>query len=179
VSGLVRLQSERALDDYHRELFIDCNNRIESIATMYDLIYNTENIQTINFQHYISTLISKIKDAYTTQFEQVEITKQLPDVNVKVDLAVNISLIINEVITNSYKHAFQNNEKGNIDIKITCVDDIMEVNIKDSGKGFGKMKIRDSLGMGIIDGLVQQINGTYFYEGSNESHFNMKLNINE
>lgn len=178
VSGLVRLQSERALDDYHKELFLDCNNRIESIATMYDLIYNTENIQIINFQHYISTLIAKIKDAFTIQFEHIEINQQIPDINIKVDLAVNISLIINEVITNSFKHAFQKNEKGTIDVKITCKEEIMEINISDSGKGFGKMQIRDSLGMGIIDGLVQQINGTYIYDGSYGSNFQLTLNIN-
>ncbi len=178
VSGLVRLQSGRALDNYHSELFLDCNNRIESIATMYDLIYNTENIEVINFQHYISTLVAKIKDSFSIQFDQIEITEQLPDINVKVDLAVNISLIINEVITNSYKHAFQNNQKGNIDIKITCLEEIMEIYITDNGRGFGAMQIRDSLGMGIIEGLVQQINGDYSYEGSNGSNFYLKLNIN-
>jgi len=180
VSSLIRLQSERALDNYHSELFSDCNNRIESIATMYDLIYNTENIQVINFEYYISTLISKIKDTFSIQFKDIEITQQLPDINIKVDLAVNISLIINEVITNSYKHAFQNDKKGSIDVKIICSDDnIMEIYITDNGKGFGTMQIRDSLGMGIIDGLVQQINGDYTYEGSNSSNFYLKLNINQ
>lgn len=178
VSGLVRLQSERALDDYHKELFTDCNSRIESISTMYDLIYNTENIQIINLQHYISTLISKIKDSFSIQFDQIEITEQLPDVNIKVDLAVNISLIINEVLTNSYKHAFQKDIKGKIDVKITCVDDVLEIFISDNGRGFGNMQIRDSFGMGIIDGLVQQIEGTYSYEGSNGSNFYLKLDIN-
>ena len=177
VSGLVRLQSERALDDYHRELFIDCNNRIESIATMYDLIYNTENIQTINFNHYISTLISKIEDAHKSQFQLVEIKYSIPNIDIKVDLAVNVSLIINEVVTNSYKHAFNKESVGKIEVKITCKNDIMNISITDNGRGFGTMQIRDSLGMGIVDGLVEQINGNYTYSGEKGSQFHLQFDL--
>lgn len=179
VSGLIRLQSERALDDYHKELFIDCNNRIDSIATMYDLIYNTDNVQIINFKHYISTLVTKVSAAFETEQAQVTVTQNLPDVYIKVDLAVNISLIISEVISNSYKHAFQKKAKGEININITCPNDIMKIKITDNGNGFGEMQIRDTFGMGIIEGLVQQINGTYTYEGSSGSSFHLTLNINE
>ena len=178
VSGLVRLQSERALDEYHRELFLDCNSRIESIATMYDLIYNTENIQIVNFNHYISTLISKIENAYKSQFPYVEVNYNIPNIDIKVDLAVNVSLIINEAITNSYKHAFKNESIGKINVKITCKNEAMNISITDDGKGFGKMQIRDSLGMGIIEGLVEQINGDYSYLGENGSQFNLSFNIN-
>lgn len=179
VSGLIRLQSERAQDDFHRELFLDCNNRIESIATMYDLIHNTENIQVINLKHYVSTLISKIKDSFAGQYDQIQISQKLPNINVKVDLAVNIALIINEVITNSYKHAFSKHQKGKIDIKITYSENILEVYISDNGIGFYEQKVEDSFGMGIIDGLVQQINGKYTYDGSNGSNFTMELPLSE
>lgn len=177
VSGLIRLQSERALDDYHRELFIDCNNRIESIATIYDLIYYTENIQIVNFNHYISTLILKIQDAFNSHNNFVKVNYTIPDIDLKVDLAVNISLIINEVITNSYKHAFQHQSNAKIDVNIACNEELMTISITDNGKGFGKMEIRDSLGMGIIDGLVQQINGDYTYTGENGSNLYLQLNI--
>ena len=179
VSGLVRLQSERSLDEYHRELFLDCNSRIESIATMYDLIYNTENIQTVNFNHYISTIISKIEDAHKSQFQLVKIKHAIPEIDIKVDLAVNVSLIINEVITNSYKHAFNKESVGKIDVKITCKNEIMNISIIDDGRGFGNMQIRDSLGMGIIDGLAEQINGNYTYSGENGSQFHLQFNIND
>ena len=178
VSSLLRLQSERSLDDYHRELFLDCNNRIESISTMYDLISNTEKIQIINFNHYISTLINKIQDTFKSQFECVEVDYSIPNIDLKVDLAVNLALIINEVITNSYKHAFENRSDGKIVIKITLKEEIMTIVIADDGKGFVKMQISDSLGMGIIDGLIEQINGDYSYSGKNGSQFNLSFNIN-
>jgi len=177
VSGLIRLQSERSTDDYHRDLFLDCNNRIESIATMYDLIYNTENIEMVNFNHYISTLIAKTRDAYKSQFESVKVESSIPNIELKVDLAVNLSLIINEVITNSYKHAFDNGAKGKIDIKVTCNDFKMDIIITDNGKGFGNMEIRDSFGMGIIDGLIEQINGVYLYSGGNGSRFELSFDL--
>lgn len=177
VSGLIRLQSERALDDYHRDLFSDCNNRIESISTMYDLIQNTENIEIINLKHYISTLISKIRDSFAGQFDQIKITQKLPDINVKVDLAVNLSLIINEVVTNSYKHAFPNHQKGKIDLNISLSNNILSVHISDDGIGFDEKTLEDSFGMGIIDGLIQQINGSYTYNGSNGTKFDMELAI--
>lgn len=178
VSSLLRLQSERSLDDYHRELFLDCNNRIESISTMYDLISNTEKIQIINLNHYISTLINKIQDTFKSQFECVEVDYSIPNIDLKVDLAVNLALIINEVITNSYKHAFENRSDGKIVIKITLKEEIMTIVITDDGKGFVKMQISDSLGMGIIDGLIEQINGDYSYSGENGSQFNLSFNIN-
>ncbi|MEJ6584230.1 MAG: histidine kinase dimerization/phosphoacceptor domain -containing protein [Crocinitomicaceae bacterium] len=178
VSSLLRLQSERSLDDYHRELFLDCNNRIESISTIYDLISKTEKIQIINFNHYISTLINKIQDTFKSQFECVEVDYSIPNIDLKVDLAVNLALIINEVITNSYKHAFENRSDGKIVIKITLKEEIMTIVITDDGKGFVKMQISDSLGMGIIDGLIEQINGDYSYSGENGSQFNLSFNIN-
>ena len=177
VSGLVRLQSERALDDYHKELLLDCNIRIESISTMYDLIYNTENVNTVNLNHYISTLITKIKGAFDTHSKTIAIKHKIPDIEIKVDLAVNLSLIINEVITNSYKHAFQNVSEPKIDINITNPSGKLEINITDNGKGFGVMEIRDSFGMGIIEGLADQINATYSYEGKNGSSFSLTLTL--
>ena len=175
VSGLVRLQSERSLDNYHRELFLDCSNRIESIATMYDVIKNTENIQEVNFKQYIISLITKIEETY--KYQLVKVNYSIPNIELKVDLAVNISLIINEVITNSYKHAFDIDSNAKIEIKITAKNNTMTILITDNGRGFGTMQIRDSLGMGIIEGLVQQINGQYTYNGENGSHFQLSFNL--
>ena len=177
VSSLVRLQSERALDDYHRELLLDCNNRIESVSTMYDLIYKTENVQTVNFNHYISTLISKINSAFNIETRNIVITHDVPNVEVKIDLAVNLSLIINEVITNSYKHAFQNISKPVINLKVLIESNSMVIDIDDNGIGFANMKVRDSFGMGIIEGLAEQINAEYYYRGENGSHFWLKINL--
>lgn len=177
VSSLVRLQSERALDDYHRELLLDCNNRIESVSTMYDLIYNTENVQTVNFNEYISTLISKINSAFNIETRNIVIKHDIPNIDVKIDLAVNLSLIINEVITNSYKHAFQNISKPVINLKVLMNSNSMVIDIDDNGIGFANMKVRDSFGMGIIEGLAEQINAEYFYRGENGSHFWLKLDL--
>lgn len=178
VSGLVRLQSERALDAFHRELFIDCNHRIDSIATMYDLIYTTENIQIVNFHHYITTLISKIEESNKVQNQLMKVNHSIPMIDLKVDLAVNVSLIVNEVLTNCYKHAFDNGEKGIIDIEMRCDHETMRIQITDNGKGFGEMQIRESLGMSIVDGLVEQINGTYSYSGTDGGNFQLQFDIN-
>ena len=179
VSSLIRLQSERARDEFHRELFLDCNNRVESISSIYDLIYKTDNIKVVNFEHYIAAIIEKTKDYFHTQFGFIDVHYNLPDFQIDFDKAVPIALIINEVVTNSYKHAFIEKEKGEIRITADFYEGVLTITVYDDGIGFSQLPTNDSLGMSIVDGLVSQINGTYSYTGADGSTFKMSVSLVE
>ena len=179
VSSLIRLQSERSKDAFHRELFLDCNNRVESISSIYDLIYKTDNIQDVDFEHYISAIIEKIKDYFKTQFGFIEVHYTLPNFQIDFDMAIPIALIINEVVTNAYKHAFIKKDKGEIHITATIENNELIMTVYDDGIGFTQLPLNDSLGMSIVDGLVSQINGTYSYIGEDGSTFKMRVSIAE
>ncbi len=179
VSSLIRLQSVRSKDDFHRGLFLDCNNRVESISSIYDLIYKTDNIQVVNFEHYIAAIVEKTKDYFKTQFGFIEVQYNLPNFQIDFDKAVPIALIINEVITNSYKHAFIEKDKGEIHINATFDNNVLTITIHDDGIGFSLLPINDSLGMSIVDGLVAQINGNYSFTGEDGSTFKMSVSLAE
>lgn len=179
VSSLIRLQSERSKDEFHRGLFLDCNNRVESISSIYDLIYKTDNIQVVNFEHYIAAIIEKTKDYFQTQFGFIEVHYTLPNFQIDFDKAVPIALIINEVVTNSYKHAFIKKEKGEIRVTAILDENMLTITVHDDGIGFSELPTNDSLGMSIIDGLVSQINGNYSYTGEDGSTFKMSLSLGE
>ena len=160
VASLMNLQSEKSNDDYHKQLFMECRNRLDSIATVHELIYKTKSYSHINFKEYLNQIIDHISDSYKS-IEHIKIIKGITEVDVDISAAIPLALIVNELITNAYKHAFTNKKEGAIEILLVENNNQVFLTIKDNGQGFDKTVIpKNSIGMDILSGLIEQINGT-------------------
>lgn len=173
VSSLINLQSDKARDDYHRALFEECRNRLNSIATIHQMLYKSKSFSKINFRDYLGEIVNNLYDSYGSGEKEIIITRDLQDVSLELSQAVPLSLIVNEVITNSFKHAFNDRKKGAIHIELKNGTPGKRIlTIKDDGPGFiSKESEEISLGMDIIDGLVEQIEGRYKFENYNGTLF--------
>ena len=159
VASLMNLQSEKSNDDYHKQLFMECRNRLDSIATVHELIYKTKSYSHINFKEYLNQIIDHISDSYKS-VEHIKIIKGITEVDVDISAAIPLALIVNELITNAYKHAFTNKKEGVIEILLVENNKQVFLTIKDNGQGFDKTVIpKNSIGMDILAGLIEQING--------------------
>ena len=160
VASLMNLQSEKSNDDYHKQLFMECRNRLDSIAAVHELIYKAKSYSHIHFKEYLNQIIAHISDSYKS-FEHIKIIKGITEVDVDISAAIPLALIVNELITNAYKHAFTNKKEGTIEILLVENNKQVFLTIKDNGQGFDKTVIpKNSIGMDILGGLIEQINGT-------------------
>ncbi len=160
VASLMNLQSEKAHDDYHKQLFMECRNRLDSIASVHELIYKAKTYSHINFKEYLNQIIEHISNSYQS-FNHIKIVKGITDVHVDISSAIPMALIVNELITNAYKHAFTNKKEGVIEVSLLENNNQVFLTIKDNGQGFDKTVIpKNSIGMDILSGLIDQIAGT-------------------
>lgn len=160
VGSLMNLQSEKSKDDFHKQLFLECRNRLDSIATVHELIYKSKNYTHIDFKDYLNQIVDNITGSYES-FEFIKIVKEIEEVHVNISSAIPLALIVNELITNSYKHAFKSKKEGEIVIKLSEKEGKVLLTINDNGQGFDKNTIpKTSMGMDILNGLISQIDGT-------------------
>lgn len=160
VASLMNLQSEKSHDDYHKQLFMECRNRLDSIASVHELIYKAKTYSHINFKEYLNQIIEHISGSYQS-FSHIKIIKGITDVHVDISSAIPLALIVNELITNAYKHAFINQKDGFIEISLLENNNQVFLTIKDNGQGFDKAIVpKNSIGMDILNGLIEQIEGT-------------------
>jgi two-component sensor histidine kinase len=168
VSGLLNLQSEKSRDNYHKQLFLECRNRLDSIAAVHELIYKAKSYSNINFKDYLNQILDHIAKSYKS-IEHVKIERGITDVDIDISSAISLALIVNELITNAYKHAFTNKANGLIEISLLENNDLIFLIIRDNGHGFDKMSVpENSLGMNILDGLIEQIHATCTLKSDSE-----------
>lgn len=159
VASLMNMQADKSHDDYHKQLFTECRNRLDSIASVHELIYKTKSYSKLNFKDYLSQLIDHIATSYSS-IKNTKIIKGITDVEIDISTAIPLALIVNELITNSYKHAFKSNIEGVIEVTLMENNKQVFLTIKDNGVGFDKTIIpKNSIGMEILGGLIEQICG--------------------
>ncbi|MCZ7401195.1 MAG: PAS domain S-box protein [Candidatus Methanoperedens sp.] len=163
VSSLLRLQSRNIEDSKYKDMFIDSQNRINSMALIHEKLYKSESIAQINFKEYINDIISNIFESYCIK-SNIKIDINVENFPIKIDYAVPCGLIINELVTNSLKYAFPDGRQGKIQISLKSNENNMiRLSISDNGIGIPKdMDIRKtkSLGLHLVTALAEgQLHG--------------------
>ena len=159
ILSLVRFQYDEIDQNIYKEKFISLENRIRTIATAHDqLIYNKNNLQDEN--HNLKNYLFKIANALIDlSHKKVKLNIDIQDIELNIDTLLPIGIMINELISNSLKHT---NSLGSlkINIIISFSNDIITMNYKDSGTEFKAIENKSSLGISIIESMVNQLKGT-------------------
>ncbi len=170
ISGLLNLQSRHIDDPNALQAVREGRNRVKSIALIHQQLYQQENITDINLKTYIHELMQSIQQSFRDSGKQIQYHIECPDILLDVEVAVPIGLIVNELITNSYKYAFTEREDGAIGIKAEKMGVGMRLNIFDNGVGLPpgfKWKNQKSFGMKMIATLIQKLNASMKIESHN------------
>lgn len=175
ISGLLQLELMKG--DESKFSLEDAVNRIQSIATVHEILYNTENFNVIFLDTYLDKLTLNISKTHPSFISDINLISDIEHVGISINQAVPVGLLLNELITNSLKHAFSNNE-GSIYISIKNLDEAT-VNLKysDSGLGFDTKALETgtSLGYKLINSLLLQLEADYSIE--TESGFKLECNF--
>jgi two-component system sensor kinase len=171
ISTLLSLQSSKIDDQSVIDLYRESQNRILSIALIHENLYQSEDLTNINFASYVKNLIDDLFHSYGVDPDKIQITMEIKDVIMSIETAIPGGLIINELISNTLKHAFPRG-KGNIYLELTVKDNgKYKLTLHDNGEPFpDNFKLDDSktLGMNLISNLVNQLDGEMTLDKTNK-----------
>jgi len=150
IVSLISLQSDAIEDEKLQDIFLTAQNRIKAMSHLHELLYKQDNISNINAYDYFSILIEELKYSYDNDINiNFEIQTHL-----QMEQAVYCGIIVNELVSNSFKHAFKNEEEGNVSISLKKNNDHFELCVSDDGVGYEQNQSTDSLGLVLVDTLA-------------------------
>ncbi|HHZ64935.1 MAG TPA: PAS domain S-box protein [Flavobacteriales bacterium] len=181
VSSLLKLQAGTT-DEKVARIFQDCQDRIQAMAFIHENLYLKESLSEISIKEYIEPLVKDRIRANTKLRDKIKLRIKLPDVKFNIDTMLPIGLLLNELVTNTLKHAYPNQEVGIIKLNIKIrKGNQAELNYSDDGVGFLREKVRDNpnaLGLVLIDSFVMQIDGSMEVNSTKGgTHYTIKFEI--
>lgn len=158
VSGIIQLQLMK--NEFSKKTFEDAIDRVQSIASIHEFLYNEKEYSTVNIDQYINELIKKLSDSYPQLGSRIRVHVIADTIEFNTEKAVPFSLLLNELITNSLKHAFKEGDIGQIDIILTeNSDKDLFFKYQDNGRGVLLTKNDNTgIGMQLMEALAQQLN---------------------
>lgn len=171
IVSLIRLQNDDIKDEKLKDVLTTIQNRISTMKHLHELLYKQNQISYVNTYDYFELLIEDIKDSYYDENIEIDIDIQA---ELKIEQAIYCGIILNELVTNSYKYAFAN-KKGSIKISLTKTDTMYHLFISDDGMGYNQTNSSESLGLILVNTLAKdQLKGDIEVDSSN----GVKVNIN-
>lgn len=161
ISGLLQMQIWEAENEFAANALQQSQLRVRSIALVHEKLYQSDSLSYIEFDTYIRDLLEAIQDTYLHGDSKIQVNTELEKIVVNINQAIPCSLLINELVVNSFKHAFDEEEKGVITISMKKQDDRVMLRVKDDGKGMDlEEQESQSMGMSLIETLTKQLDGT-------------------
>ena len=164
ISSLLKLQSDTVKDKQVIESLINSQLRVQAMAAVHETLYSTENMVSIDFNTYVSKLTRTIFQSYGISSNQIEFKIVAESIKLGVDQATPVGLLINELVSNSLKHAFPENRKGEIAIILKGTNkDEAELIVSDNGIGLPEdldWRKTDTLGLRLVNLIAEnQLDG--------------------
>lgn len=179
ISSLLFLQSRKIKDENIIAMFTESQNRVRSMAIAHQELYQSEDLVSIDFADYVKNLTNYLYQSYGINSNVIQLNLNISKVLMGIDTAIPLGLAINELVSNSIKHAFPEGKRGEINIDLRSEGDDYTLVIRDTGIGFPEdvdFRNTDSLGMQLVITLVEQIEGTIqlFHNGCTEFKIEFK-----
>lgn len=163
VSSLLHLQLDFLPDEQARPIICETQGRITAMALVHERLYRSVDLAHIDFAEYLRELSENIVATLRPSSQQVEFILDAEDVHLSPDAAIPCGLIVNELITNAYKHGFPKGEPGTLTVRLRRSDGRLKVQVADTGCGIPPgldLRRTDSLGMQLVFTLAEQLRGT-------------------
>ncbi|NQY29308.1 MAG: tetratricopeptide repeat protein [Flavobacteriaceae bacterium] len=159
VNSLLRMQSSKSTDKEVIGAFKETQSRVMSMAKLHEKMYQSGDLQRLNAKNYLTMLVKEIVQNYTVG-KEIELDLDIEELFIDSQTMMPLSLLINEIITNSLKYAFEGREEGLITVKFNKVSDTNELIISDDGIGFVPNPIVKGLGFRLIASFTRQLDGS-------------------
>lgn len=182
IKSLIRLQNSSVNDKRTSLLLMEFEQRVSSMALVHESLYKSKDLARVDLNNYFKTLITDLIDAYKLG-QEVQANLSVEVENLGIDTLVPLGLLTNEIISNSLKHGFEPNSNGIIKVDLKKIDDLnYQLYIGDNGKGFDfeeERSEKDSLGIELIQALVDQLDGEFEFFNENGAYYRIKFKLQE
>src|SRR6185437_2541212 len=177
ISALINLQIENLKDDESKIIFEETKDRIYSMALIHNQLYQNKSFAQIEFAQYITNFCLYLSKSYQTN-PNIELILKTEPVFLDIKTAIPCALILNELITNAFKHAFKNQSNGKIEIGLKKEGKLVNFYVSDTGLGMDSIQLQSSsMGMSLITSLIDQIDGKLEYKNQGGSLFLITFSI--
>jgi len=178
ISSLLNLQADGISDKHVLSLFEDCRHRVNSMALIHEKMYQSKNLVNIDIRNYIDDLIRSLIDAYDSN-KSIHLRTDIEDHPFRIDTIVPLGLILNEIISNSLKYAFEGKLEGELFVSLhQTAPHHFVLKVADNGNGIPEpinFENAESLGMQLILMLSGQINGKVEVKVDNGTHYRIEF----
>jgi two-component sensor histidine kinase/AmiR/NasT family two-component response regulator len=177
--SLIRLQETNSSETAVKTNLSTIQNRLNSMALVHEDLYASSDLGRIPIRSYAEKLLLNLMRVYDTESNKIKIKSDIEELFFPVDIAIPLGIIVNELVTNSIKHAFPKGRNGKIDIKFKKCDKNYVLEVIDDGSGFeynGNLKVNNGLGLQISNILCRQLGCKIDYYNESGSHYKLTLN---
>ena len=179
ISSLLNLQSRYIKDKQTLEMLRESQNRIRAMALVHEKLYQSKDLTKVNLAEYLQKEVADLFRSYGVSSEAIKLKIDTDDVFLNIDTAIPCGLIINELVSNSLKHAFPDGREGEIRIEVRSEGDgQFTLIVGDNGVSFPKdldFRNTETLGLQLVTTLVAQLGGTIELERDGGTTFKIKF----
>ncbi|MGB4843231.1 MAG: histidine kinase dimerization/phosphoacceptor domain -containing protein [Ferruginibacter sp.] len=172
ISSLLSLQSRFIEDKSAKDAIQSGRNRVQTMAILHRNLYTENDMMSVDMQTYFGSLIQSVFDSYKLTESDIELKMQVEDIKLDVDSVIPMGLIINELLTNSFKHAFTHGqtEKAEVQVVLKAERNNYLLRVKDNGKGMSEEVLGrtkdESFGQRMIRAFVQKLEASMKIDNS-------------
>jgi two-component sensor histidine kinase len=164
VCSLLSLQGSSIKEPETRRLFEETRDRVRSMASVHEMLYQSTDMARIDFSAYISSLANQLFSSLGVDPDRVKLLVDVLPVSLGINLGIPCGLLINELMTNALRHAFPGNRAGTITVSMQeTPDHSVRLSVRDDGIGIEDgvdVETADSLGFQLVTTLVGQLNAS-------------------
>ena len=174
IASLIALQVRNIEGSATIYEFQQIQNRINSMAIVHEMLYQSEYLAQINYDEYVKKLALSLLASMKGKDSNVTFNFNVNHIQLNIDTAIPLGLLISELLTNALKYAFPNGQEGEVHLSIKQVSDAYELIISDNGVGYsfdGDLDKLKTLGMRLVHSLVEQLEGTIVQENRNGTSY--------
>ncbi len=188
ICSLLYFQAKNVNDVQTRQLLQESESRVKAMALVHEKLYQSDDLTRIDYGGYINTLVNHLQRTYGQSAATITIRLEIADITLGIDTGVPCGLIINELVSNCFKHAFPPGtivagKQGEIRINMICEEAGEYIlTISDNGIGFPNgfdIDCTESLGMQIVSTLVEQLNGNVHHYRGTETVMQVRFQENQ
>ncbi len=178
LSSMLNLQMDQLSDTKAIELFKESQNRVRSIALFHEKFYQSRDLGRVEIAEYIKALANGLFATYGVNSDDIVLVVHTQDIPLGVDTAISCGLIVNELVSNSLKHAFPDHRKGQVEVTLrSCGTDVV-LEVADNGLGFpANLDFRspNTLGLKLVAIFTEQVDGTMDLKREGETRFSLRF----
>ena len=177
VTSMMQLQAMETEDLDLQGTLRSAQQRIQTIATIHELLYGSESLSHLNFGENVKQLLHNIEDIYSSG-KQITVDLKVEQIPMNINQAIPCALMVNEVVTNAFKHAFKNKKEGKIGVHLYEKKGNVVVEIIDNGVGIPDSLMQEdssTIGMTLINLLKKQLEGNVHFSNKEGTEFRLEF----